>query len=330
MMKNQTILITGCAGFIGFHATQKYCQNNSINIIGLDNLNDYYDISLKEDRINILNKFDNFSFIKADLKDNLVVQSIFKKNKISFVVHLAAQAGVRYSIDNPYAYLNSNIYGFLNILEGCKKNKISLIYASSSSVYGNSEKNNDDLYNESINTNNPLSIYGFTKRANELMAKTYYNLFQVKSIGLRFFTVYGPFGRPDMAYFKFTKKILNNEVIDVYNNGNHIRSFTHVNDVINALDKLISYYITDKNLTSSHIFNICSNEQISLMNFISILEKELNKKANINFLPKQLGDVHDNNGDFSLIKRKLNWVPKVKFEIGIKDFVYWYKKYYIK
>ena len=329
-MKNKTILITGCAGFIGFHTVKKYCQYNSINIIGLDNLNDYYDISLKRDRLDILNKFDNFSFIKADLKDSLKIKSLFKENKISFVIHLAAQAGVRYSIDNPHAYIDSNIYGFLNIIEGCKENAIPLIYASSSSVYGDSQKSNNNLYNESINVDNPLSIYGFTKRANELMAKTYFNLFQVKSIGLRFFTVYGSFGRPDMAYFKFTKKILNNEIIDVYNNGNHIRSFTHIDDVINALDKLISYYIIDENLTSYHVFNICSDEQISLMNFINILEKELNKKADINFLPKQLGDVHDNNGDFSLIKKELNWSAKITFETGIKDFVSWYTKYYLR
>tara|TARA_Y100001936_G_C16087753_1_gene683135 strand:+ start:2575 stop:3564 length:990 start_codon:yes stop_codon:yes gene_type:complete len=327
-MKNKIILITGCAGFVGFHTAKKYCQSGSVNIIGLDNLNDYYDISLKQDRLNILNKFNNFSFIKVDLKNTSEIKSIFENNNISFVVHLAAQAGVRYSIENPYAYIDSNIYGFLNILEGCKKNRIPIIYASSSSVYGNSEKGNDDLYNESIDTDNPLSIYGFTKRANELMAKTYFNLFQVKSIGLRFFTVYGSFGRPDMAYFMFTKKILNDETIDVYNNGNHVRSFTHIDDVINALDKLISYYIVDKHLISCHTFNICSDEQISLMNFINILEKELNKKANINFLPKQLGDVHDNNGDFSLMKSNLNWTPEVKFEVGIKDFISWYKKYY--
>ena len=327
-MKNKIILITGCAGFVGFHTAKKYCQSGSVNIIGLDNLNDYYDISLKQDRLNILNKFNNFSFIKVDLKNTSEIKSIFENNNISFVVHLAAQAGVRYSIENPYAYIDSNIYGFLNILEGCKENRIPIIYASSSSVYGNSEKGNDDLYNESIDTDNPLSIYGFTKRANELMAKTYFNLFQVKSIGLRFFTVYGSFGRPDMAYFMFTKKILNDETIDVYNNGNHVRSFTHIDDVINALDKLISYYIVDKHLISCHTFNICSDEQISLMNFINILEKELNKKANINFLPKQLGDVHDNNGDFSLMKSNLNWTPEVKFEVGIKDFISWYKKYY--
>ena len=214
------------------------CQSN-YNVIGIDILNDYYDVSIKKNRLNKLKKYDNFNFIKLDLLNKKDIQKLFHKNNISFIFHLAAQAGVRFSINNPQAYIDSNISGFLNILEEAKKNKINLIYASSSSVYGDSKKNE---LTENDNCNKPVSIYGFTKIANELMASTYFNLFKVNSIGLRFFTVYGPFGRPDMAYFDFVKKIINNKSIDVYNNGLHSRSFTYIDDVITSIYHIYKKY----------------------------------------------------------------------------------------
>ncbi len=318
------ILITGSAGFIGYHLSQKMCQSN-YNVIGIDILNDYYDVSIKKNRLNKLKKYDNFNFIKLDLLNKKDIQKLFHKNNIRFIFHLAAQAGVRFSINNPQAYIDSNITGFLNILEEAKKNKINLIYASSSSVYGDSKKTE---LTENDNCNKPVSIYGFTKIANELMASTYFDLFKVNSIGLRFFTVYGPFGRPDMAYFDFVKKIINNKSIDVYNNGLHSRSFTYIDDVITSIYHIYKKY---KNSDSFYdIINIGGGESVTLIDFIKTIEMQLNKKAKLNFLPKQPGDVNNTKANCKKLNELIDFKPTINLKHGIKEFINWYQKYHKK
>ena len=323
-MEKKTILITGCAGFIGYHLTKKL--KNNFLIIGVDNLNNYYDISLKNSRLKKLLKFDNFIFYKFDIKDKKKIKNVFSRYKINCIVHLAAQAGVRYSIENPQEYIDNNITGFLNILEFSKTYNIkNLIYASSSSVYGS---NNEIPFIEKQKTDLPISFYGVTKKTNELMAYTYSKLYNIITIGLRFFTVYGPYGRPDMSYFSFTKSILNDEPISLYNFGKHMRSFTYIDDIITSIDLIINKVfeneISDKNL----ILNIGGSQSIQLKDYITCFEKELNKKAIINFVSLQPGDVIKTEADTHLLESLINFKPQISIEEGIPKFINWYKKYY--
>ena len=318
----KTILITGCAGFIGYHLTKKLLNN--YNIIGLDNLNDYYDIKLKNSRLKNL-EHKNFKFIKCDISNKEEINNIFDKYKIDKVINLAAQAGVRYSIENPDTYINSNIIGFYNILENVKKHKINhLIYASSSSVYGN----NNTPFKENDSTDNPISLYATTKKSNELLAQTYSNLYNIKCTGLRFFTVYGPFGRPDMAYYTFTKRIINKEKIELYNNGESLRDFTYIDDIVEGIIKVLDNKITK-------IYNIGSSNPIKLLEFINILKETLinnnlieDYNLNIELLPKQLGDVDNTYADIEELKKDYNYKPNTNIKDGLDKFVKWYKEYY--
>lgn len=318
----ETILITGCSGFIGYHLTKKLLNN--YNIIGIDNLNDYYDINLKKSRLNNL-KHKNFKFIKCDISNKKELDNIFNENKIDKVINLAAQAGVRYSIENPDVYINTNIIGFYNILENIKTHKINhLIYASSSSVYGNNEL----PFKEDNSTDNPISLYAATKKTNEILAQTYSNLYNIKCTGLRFFTVYGPFGRPDMAYFNFTKKIINKEKIELYNNGQSLRDFTYIDDIVEGIIKVL-----DKTLTK--IYNIGSSNPIKLLDFINILKQTLinnnlieEYNLNIELLPKQLGDVDNTYADIKELKSDFNYKPNTNIKDGLDKFIKWYKEYY--
>ena len=322
-MHKKNILVTGCAGFVGFHLTKRLSENN-YNIIGIDNLNDYYDVAIKESRLDILSNNNQFVFYKVDLCNTSELSKIFKNNNIDFIIHLAAQAGVRYSLENPNAYIDSNIIGFMNILGECKKYNLNIIYASSSSVYGDSKQ--FPLSEEEI-CKKPLSLYGASKLFNELTAYSYSHLYNISSIGLRFFTVYGPWGRPDMALFKFTKNIIENKKIDVYNKGNHSRSFTYIDDIVDAIESLLENYISKNNFYD--VLNIGGEKSISLMDFIKTIENKLGLKAKINFMPKQLGDVEKTESDCSKITSLVNYKPKVSIEDGISNFIDWYKEYYL-
>ncbi len=313
------ILITGAAGFIGFHLSKKLLENHQ-EVIGLDNVNDYYSVELKEDRLKILRDFKNFTFYKKDLCDLDSLKTIFKSHDIRKVVNLAAQAGVRYSLTNPFAYQKSNLEGFLNIIEVSKNNKVeNFLYASSSSVYGNNKKL---PFSTSDNVDHPISLYAATKKANELIAHTYSHLFGLPCSGFRFFTVYGPYGRPDMALFIFTKKILAGETIDVYNYGKMKRDFTYVKDIcaglMSSLDKPYDY----------EVFNLGNHKSENLMEFIGLIEKYLGKKAKINLMPIQPGDVPETYADISRSTKKLGYMPTTNIEEGIKKFVEWYRNYY--
>jgi UDP-glucuronate 4-epimerase len=336
------ILITGVAGFIGFHLCKKLIINGN-NIIGIDNINDYYDINLKETRLKELLEISNnsegkFEFFKGNLEDNDFIKNLFSKFKPKKVVNLAAQAGVRYSIENPSKYIQSNIVGFANILEACREQKVEhLIYASSSSVYGG---NTSKPFLENENVDHPVSLYAATKKSNELMAHTYSHLYNLPTTGLRFFTVYGPWGRPDMALFKFTKAILNNEPIDIYNYGNMVRDFTYVDDVAESLVKLIfkiprenKKFDTDFPTSSSSwapylIFNIGNSNPIKLKDFIEEIEKSLGVKAIKNYLPMQMGDVPETSSSTKLLEEWIGYKPTTKISEGISNFIKWYKMYY--
>ena len=270
------VLVTGCAGFIGFHVAKKLLANGNV-VIGIDNLNNYYDISLKNKRLKILKNFKKFTFKKINICNSTKLISIFKQNKIQNIIHLAAQAGVRYSLMRPKSYINSNIKGFFNIIECCRYyGVVKLLYASTSSVYGNQKK---FPLKEDLNTDNPIQLYAATKKSNELMAKAYSHLFNFQTIGMRFFTVYGPWGRPDMALFKFTKKILSNREIEIYNYGNHIRDFTYIDDVTEIIVRLNK---TKKIKKNSEIFNIGNSNPVKLIDYIHQIEKSLNKRAKKN------------------------------------------------
>jgi UDP-glucuronate 4-epimerase len=330
-------LVTGSAGFIGFHTCLRLLQNN-FKVLGIDNLNNYYDIKLKKKRNKLLNKYKNFSFIKTDILDKNKIKEIFNKNKFKIVIHLAAQAGVRYSIQFPEKYIDVNIKGFFNIIDNCKKKKIKhFIYASTSSVYG---FNRNYPLKEDFSACHPTQIYAATKRSNELIAHSYSSLFNLPTTGLRFFTVYGPWGRPDMALFKFTKSILNGRKIDVYNNGNHLRDFTYIDDVVDAIcvaakkipknnKKWDKKYPNPKcSYAPYRIFNVGGNNPINLKKFISIIENYLGKKSKKNYLLIQKGDVIKTQSSISWSKKVLKQFPKVKAEIGIKNFIDWYISYY--
>ena len=328
------ILITGVAGFIGFHLTKKLLESGNA-VIGYDNVNDYYDQQLKEDRLSILNKYKSFIFHRNDLLDINTLNSVFKNNNITNVIHLAAQAGVRYSLTNPKAYIDSNIYGFLNIIEQCRDFEIDkFIYASSSSVYGMNKKT---PFLTSDHVDHPVSLYGASKRSNELIAHSYSYLYDIKSIGLRFFTVYGPFGRPDMALFLFTKSILNNKKIDVYNNGQMKRDFTYIDDIINGIIAILSSDFEfnkpikiDSSTSSApyRIFNIGNNAPVNLMDFIAEIENQLGLKAKINFMPLQPGDVLESHADVDDLIKNFNYRPSTSIRTGIEKFINWYKEYY--
>ena len=315
----ERILVTGCAGFIGMHLC-KSLLDDGYNVLGIDNLNEYYDPRLKKDRLKILENYDLFSFLKIDIIDLNKLSNTFRDFNPSKVVNLAAQAGVRYSILNPHAYIDTNIAGFMNVLECCRKNNVSgLIYASSSSVYGGNEKT---PFSESDNVDNPISIYAATKKANELMANTYNKLYNLKSTGLRFFTVYGPWGRPDMAISIFTKKILNNKPIQIFNFGKMHRDFTYIDDIVDGIISAL------KNNFSLKIFNLGNSKSENLLDVVSLIEKELDKKAIIELAPMQLGDVENTFADIEKAKDDLGFEPKIGVDTGIPNFVNWFKKYY--
>ena len=331
------ILVTGVAGFIGMHSAKKLLDDGH-EIIGIDNLNDYYDVTLKEDRLKTLEGYKNFKFLKLDIKDQKDVLDLFKKESPQRVLHLAAQAGVRYSIENPYVYIDSNIQGFINILEGCRAIKTEhLVFASSSSVYGGNEK---VPFSEHDNVDHPVSLYAATKKANELMAHTYSHLYQIPTTGLRFFTVYGPWGRPDMSPMLFTKAILANEPIQVFNHGDMMRDFTYIDDVIASVNETLFKTATPNvNFDAKHpdpatshapyrIFNIGNSQPVPLMKFIETIENALGKKAIKNMMDMQAGDVKVTSADTSELNQWVNFKPNTSIEEGVKRFVDWYKNYY--
>jgi UDP-glucuronate 4-epimerase len=335
------ILVTGAAGFIGFHLCKTLIKENYL-IIGLDNINDYYDVSLKFDRLKELgvnrekasifdketssNSFNNFKFIRLNLEDTDAISKLFEKEKFDEVVNLAAQAGVRYSIDNPRAYVQSNLVGFLNILEGCRNTKVKhLLYASSSSVYGENKKT---PFSVTDNVDHPISLYAATKKSNELMAHTYSHLYDIPITGLRFFTVYGPWGRPDMALFLFTKAIIEGSSINVFNKGKMSRDFTYIDDIISGIEISLGLPPSeDKQKAPCRIFNIGKGSPETLEDFILCIEKSLNKKAHKKMLPIQPGDVPKTWADISDLK-EMGYKSSTPIEEGVDKFVKWYKKYY--
>lgn len=330
------ILITGAAGFIGYHLIKRLIIEDCF-IIGIDNINDYYSPQIKEDRlsdivgeevkdINNINK-NNFIFLKENIDDMEKMQQIFEKYSPEIVINLAAQAGVRYSIENPKAYIDSNIIGFFNILECCRKYPVKhLIFASSSSVYGANKK---VPYSTEDKVDTPVSLYAATKKADELLAYSYSKLYGIKTTGLRFFTVYGPFGRPDMAYFSFTNKILNDKSIQIYNNGDMYRDFTYVDDIVEGIIRLIEYIPKkDENNAFYKIYNIGNNNPVKLMDFIEIIEEALGKKAKKEFLPMQPGDVYQTYADIEDLKNDIGFAPKTDLREGINKFVKWYMEYF--
>ena len=331
------ILVTGSAGFIGSMLSIRLLDRGD-EVVGIDNHNNYYDPKIKEARLERLVKYTNYKHYKTDLNDNKKLSEIFKIHKFQKVVNLAAQAGVRYSIENPLAYINSNIVGFAHILENCRNNKIEhLVYASTSSVYG---ANTKMPFSEHDSVNHPLSVYAASKKSNELMAHSYSYLYQLPTTGLRFFTVYGPWGRPDMALFKFTKAIIEEKPINVFNNGKHTRDFTYIDDIVEGVIKTldnpaiinVSWNSNQPDPATSiapwQIFNIGNNQPVQLMDYIRALEKTLGKKAKINFLPLQPGDVPDTYANVSNLEQKFNYKPSTSVINGISSFVKWYKEYF--
>jgi UDP-glucuronate 4-epimerase len=331
------LLVTGAAGFIGFH-TAKLLLERGDEVLGLDNLNDYYDPALKEARLEILRSFKQFRFVKADLADRGAMQRLFAAERFQRVVHLAAQAGVRYSLENPHAYVHSNIVGFLEVMEGCRHTQVEhLVYASTSSVYG---ANTQMPFAESQGVDHPLTLYAATKRSNELMAHSYSSLYSLPTTGLRFFTVYGPWGRPDMALFLFTKNIVAGLPIDVYNGGDHRRDFTYVDDIVKGVVAAVDHVARpDPNWDSDHpnpstssapfrIYNIGNQTPVPLMRYIEVLEQCLGKKALKNLLPMQLGDLADTWADVDTLAREVGYRPSTDLETGVKQFVEWYLAYY--
>jgi len=331
------ILITGSAGFIGSMLSIKLLERGD-EITGIDNHNDYYDPKIKDNRLDRLIEYKNYKHYKTDLNDNKKLIEIFKIHKFQKVVNLAAQAGVRYSIENPLAYINSNIVGFAHILENCRNNKVEhLVYASTSSVYG---ANTKMPFSEHDSVNHPLSVYAASKKSNELMAHSYSYLYQLPTTGLRFFTVYGPWGRPDMALFKFTKAIIEEKTIDVFNNGKHTRDFTYIDDIVEGVIKTLDNIATNNvNWNSKQpdpatseapwrIYNIGNSKPIQLMDYIKALEKTLGKKAKINFLALQPGDVPDTYANVDNLKKKFNYKPSTSVINGVTNFVKWYKDYF--
>lgn len=331
------ILVTGAAGFIGFH-TAKVLLERGDTVVGLDNFNDYYDVSLKESRASVLDPFDDFSMVRINLADRAAMESLFEKEKFDKVVHLAAQAGVRYSIENPHSYIDSNIVGTLHILEGCRHNGVEhLVYASSSSVYG---ANTTMPFSIHQNVDHPLALYGATKKANELMAHTYSNLYTLPTTGLRFFTVYGPYGRPDMALFMFTKNIIEGKPIDVFNYGKHRRDFTYIDDIVQGIVHTMDHTATvneswdpatpdpGTSMAPYRLYNIGNQQPVELMDYIAAIEDCLGKTAEKNLLPLQDGDVPDTWADTADLARDVGYQPSTPIETGVKNFVEWYLEFY--
>jgi len=315
---NKRILVTGVAGFIGFHLARRLLALGN-EVVGIDNLNDYYDVDLKKRRLELL-YCDQFTFLTIDISDKFSMNLIFRDRKFDLVINLAAQAGVRHSLIDPHIYVSTNGMGFLNILEGCKEQKVPLIYASSSSVYGTQST---APYSTDEDVRYPASLYAATKQFNELMAHAYEHMFGVQLIGLRFFTVYGPWGRPDMALFLFTKAILNDEPINLFNNGDMIRDWTYIDDIVEGILRIIEGCFVPR-----RIYNIGSAAPRTLLDFVRIIEGVLNKKATVNFLPMQPGDIRSTEADVSDLIRDTGFHPTTSLEEGIKNFVDWYKNYY--
>lgn len=331
------ILLTGAAGFIGFHLAQKLVSENH-EILGIDNINSYYDVELKYDRLKELgiakqdiddevelqsNKYNNFRFIKLNIADSQSLESLFKSFSPDIVINLAAQAGVRYSIDHPKKYIESNVSGFFNILESVRNNNVkTLIFASSSSVYGDSEV---FPVKEDFDTSKPLSLYAASKKSNEVMAYVYANMFNIKTVGLRFFTVYGPWGRPDMALYSFTKKILNGEEIKVFNKGEMYRDFTYIDDIVNGINSIVTQ---KEKIPDYKIYNIGRGMPVKLLDFIKQIEKSLGINAKIKLEPMQPGDVLKTFADTSSLEKDFSYKPKVELSEGVSKFVKWFKDYY--
>lgn len=331
------IIITGAAGFIGFHLAKLRLAQGDI-VLGIDDLNEYYDVSLKLARLELLEASPHFNFAKTSIEDKDSIDKIFAEFKPDIVVNLAAQAGVRYSLQNPFAYINANLLGFATILEACRHHKVAhLVYASSSSVYG---ANSKQPFSESDSVDHPLSLYAATKKSNELMAHTYSNLYHLPTTGLRFFTVYGPWGRPDMALFKFTKNIIEGKPIEVYNHGKMVRDFTYVDDIVEGvsrtLDKpaepLMNWDANKPDSATSfcpyRIYNIGNSSPVSLMDYIKAIEDCCGKKANINYLPMQDGDVASTHADVTRLQTQLDYKPSIPVGIGVRQFVAWYRDFY--
>lgn len=323
---SKTYLVTGGAGFIGFHLSKSLLDKGA-RIIGFDNLNDYYDVQLKMDRLAILEEYASYTFVKGDLSDKDDVFHLFQDYAPQIVVHLGAQAGVRYSIDNPDAYMMSNMMGFFYILEGCRHFPVEhLVYASSSSVYGGNEK---VPFSTRDQVNEPVSLYAATKKSNELMAHAYSKLYDIPVTGLRFFTVYGPYGRPDMAYYKFTRKILAGEPIQIYNNGDMYRDFTYIDDIVQGMENMLCNPPEQNTKGVSYkLYNIGNNKPEKLMDYIETLERCLGKTAVKEFLPMQPGDVYQTYADVTDLMRDYDFKPSTTIEDGLSRFVQWYREYY--
>ncbi len=331
------ILVTGAAGFIGFHLAQQLLKRGD-RVLGVDNLNDYYDPTLKQARLDQLTPHDQFTFVQLDLADRAGVAQLFDDYPIDKVVNLAAQAGVRYSLENPLAYIDSNVVGFTNVIEGCRHHQIQhLVFASTSSVYG---ANGKQPFEEADSTDHPMAIYAASKKANELIAHSYASLYQLPCTGLRFFTVYGPWGRPDMALFKFTKNILENKPIDVYNRGQMVRDFTYVDDIVQGVIHVLDqpakpndqWEANHPDSASSYapyrIYNIGNSQPVALMDYIHAIEKSLGQQAEFNLLPMQPGDVPGTYADTTRLKQDLGYQPATTIDQGVAAFVAWYRDYY--
>ncbi len=336
-MSTRPILVTGAAGFIGSHVAHRLLDAGR-TVLGIDNLNAYYEVSLKEARLARLQPRDGFTFRKLDIGDQKGMAELFAEFRPSRVVHLAAQAGVRYSLENPHAYIDSNLTGFVNVLEGCRHNDVEhLVYASTSSVYGSNTK---QPFSEHHSVNHPISLYAATKKANELMAHTYSHLFRLPTTGLRFFTVYGPWGRPDMALFLFTRAILAGEPINVFNQGNMVRDFTFVDDIVEGVVRVVDHVAQPSpSWDSDHpdpatssapyrVYNIGNNDPVQLLEYISVLEESLGRKAVKNFMPMQPGDVPATMADVSELEAAVGFRPKTTVREGVRRFVEWYREYY--
>lgn len=333
----EKVLVTGAAGFIGFHIARRLLKEGH-PVVGVDNINSYYSPELKYDRLNILKKSSRFSFHKVNISRSSALENVFAENDVELVYHLAAQAGVRYSLEHPEEYIQSNLEGFANILECCRNHPVKhLVFASSSSVYG---LNTKQPYSVDDRVDHPVSLYAATKKSNELMAHSYANLYNLPVTGLRFFTVYGPWGRPDMAYFKFVRQISNGEVIDIYNEGDMSRDFTYIDDIVESLYRLrnnIPGQNPEWKPETGHagtskapyrIFNIGNNEPVHLMEFVDVIQEELDMEATINFMPMQPGDVKETWADSSELYQVIDYTPSTSIREGISSFVNWYKQYY--
>ena len=323
------VLITGAAGFIGYHLSQRLISQG-IEVYGIDNMNDYYDVELKKMRLSKLQQNENFSFTEGEIADKEKVEGIFKSFRPDTVMNLAAQAGVRYSITNPDSYIKSNVIGFYNILECCRHYPVDhLVFASSSSVYGGNKK---VPYSEADKVDNPISLYAATKKSDELLAYSYSHLYGIPATGLRFFTVYGPMGRPDMAYFGFADKIMHGKKIDIYNNGDMLRDFTYIDDIVEGVTRILTHIPVPDDPTGAKykIYNIGNHNPVRLMDFITVLEKAIGREAEKNFMPMQPGDVYETYADVTELMKDVDFRPSTSIETGIQNFADWYLRDYYK